>query len=333
MAEPKNRRLVTEKRGFRVKPIKHPRYSYVVYRIEDGRRVEQAYFQSERAANSHAYTENIRLKNEGLEGQILGPELRGQAIEATRRLAPYGKSLRDAVDFYELHLKSQASLHQIKLEPFVKEFLKAKEEGKTGKKRHKAKPRYLGTLRYRLELLRGYLPEYGLGDLESEHLTDFLESRPMSGRTWNNYRRDFHVAFAWAVDQKYLLTNPAASVPEAQEDPINAQVLSLEEFLRLIKAAEKALQPVLALQGFAGLRRSEVEQIEWDDIKFDTERIVPTKTKSGKWRYIIMRPNLKAWLEQVPKDQRSGRVCMIGYREALDRARLMLRSWSGRIIA
>src|ERR1700758_1484340 len=154
MAGPAKRRFVTEKRGFRVKPIKHPRYSYVVYRIEDGRRVEQAYFQSERAANSHAYTENIRLKNEGLEGQILGPELRGQAIEATRKLAPYGKSLRDAVDFYELHLKSQASLRQIKLEPFVKEFLKAKEEGKTGKKRHKAKPRYLGTLRYRLELLR-----------------------------------------------------------------------------------------------------------------------------------------------------------------------------------
>ena len=149
MAEPKNRRLVTEKRGFRVKPIKHPRYSYVVYRIADGRRVEQAYFQSERAANSHAYTENIRLKNEGLEGQILGPELRGQAIEATRRLAPYGKSLRDAFDFYEIHLKSQDSLRQIKLEPFVKEFLKAKEEGKTGKKRRNAKPRYLGTLRYR----------------------------------------------------------------------------------------------------------------------------------------------------------------------------------------
>jgi hypothetical protein len=134
MAERKIRRLVTEKRGFRVKPIKHPRYGYVVYRIADGRRVEQAYFQSERAANSHAHTENIRLKNEGLEGQILGPELRGQAIEATRRLAPYGKSLRDAVDFYELHLKAQDSLRQIKLEPFVKEFLKAKEEGKTGKK-------------------------------------------------------------------------------------------------------------------------------------------------------------------------------------------------------
>src|SRR6516225_3701972 len=125
MAEPKSQRLVTEKRGFRVKPIKHPRYRYVVYRIADGRRVEQAYFQSERAANSHAYTENIRLKNEGLEGQVLGTELRGQAIEATRRLAPYGKSLRDAVDFYELHLKSQDSLRQIKLEPFVKEFLKA----------------------------------------------------------------------------------------------------------------------------------------------------------------------------------------------------------------
>ena len=77
----------------------------------------------------------------------------------------YGKSLRDAVDFYELHLKSQDSLRQIKLEPFVKEFLKAKEEGKTRKKRRNAKLRYLGTLRYRLGLLRGYLPEYGLGGL------------------------------------------------------------------------------------------------------------------------------------------------------------------------
>src|SRR5262249_20260102 len=140
----------------------------------------------------------------------------------------------------------------------------SKGRGQDRQERRNAKPRYLGTLRYRLELLRCYLPDHGLGDLESEHLTDFLESRPMSGRTWNNYRRDFHVAFVWAVDQKYLLANPAASVPEAQEDPINAQVLSPGQLSRLLQSAEVGLRPVLALQGFAGLRRSEVEQIEWD---------------------------------------------------------------------
>jgi hypothetical protein len=59
MAESAKRRLVTKKRGSRVEAIKHPRYQYVVYRIEDGRRVEQAFFQFERAANSHAYAENI----------------------------------------------------------------------------------------------------------------------------------------------------------------------------------------------------------------------------------------------------------------------------------
>jgi integrase len=90
----------------------------------------------------------------------------------------------------------------------------------------------------------------------------------------------------------------------------------------VMKSAEEALRSVLALQGLAGLRRSEVEQIEWAEIKFDTKRIVPTKTKSGKWRYIIMRPNLKAWLQQVPNYQRSGRICTVRYREALDRARL-----------
>jgi hypothetical protein len=35
--------------------------------------------------------------------------------------------LRDAVDFYEIHLKSEASLRQIKLEPFVRYFLIAKD--------------------------------------------------------------------------------------------------------------------------------------------------------------------------------------------------------------
>jgi len=89
------------------------------------------------------------------------------------------------------HLKSEASLRQTKLAPFVKEFLKAKEEGKTSKKRRKAKPRYLGTLRYRLELLRDYLPDYSLEDLEPEHLTDFLESRQISGRTWKQLSSRF----------------------------------------------------------------------------------------------------------------------------------------------
>ena len=163
MAGPKKQRLVAEKRGFRFKPIKHPRYKFVVYLIESGRRVAQAYFQSERAANSHAYTENIRLKNEGSEAQTLGPELRGQAIEATRRLEPYGKTLRDAVDFYEAHLKSEASLRQIKLGAFIKEFLQAKEEKDRQKKAESE-----AVTRYFFPFLAGFLgaaffPGFGAG--------------------------------------------------------------------------------------------------------------------------------------------------------------------------
>jgi hypothetical protein len=59
--------------------------------------------------------------------RLLDSEVR--QVGGTRRLATYGKSLCDAVDFYEAHLMSQASLLKIKLEPFVKKFLRAKEEG------------------------------------------------------------------------------------------------------------------------------------------------------------------------------------------------------------
>ena len=36
-------------------------------------------------------------------------ELRGQAVDAARRLKPYGKTIRDAADFYLNHLKAAES--------------------------------------------------------------------------------------------------------------------------------------------------------------------------------------------------------------------------------
>jgi integrase len=309
--------LVSEKRAFRVRPINHQRYKFLVYRVENGQRVENRYFTSERAANAHAHVENIRLRNEGIEGQILGPELRGQAIEGARRLAPYGKTLRDAVDFYEGELRRQSSLKQIQLSELIREFLAAKEADR----RKPASARYIATLRYRLNLLQEELGEKVVAEIEAEHITDFMEARQIGNTTWNNYRRDFSVFFNHAISHGYSLSSPISGITQAEEDPRDIQVLTPEQMTLLLSKASEEFRPVLALQAFAGLRRSEVERVSWSDINLETDRIIARETKSGKWRYVLIRKNLRLWLEAVPSEKRKGAVCQVKYREKLDDAR------------
>jgi hypothetical protein len=55
--------------------------------LEKECRVKQPYFQSERAMNSHAYTENVRPKNEDPEDSTFGSEFQGQTIEVCRSSA------------------------------------------------------------------------------------------------------------------------------------------------------------------------------------------------------------------------------------------------------
>ena len=64
---------------------------------------------------------------------------------------------------------------------------------------------------------------------------------------------------------------------------------------------------MLAIGAFAGLRTSEIERLDWQDVKFDAGCVVVQKgkvrTKRGRARRIVpMLPNLKAWLKKVAKE-------------------------------
>jgi integrase len=71
------------------------------------------------------------------------------------------------------------------------------------------------------------------------------------------------------------------------------------------------------------VRRQEVESLDWSAVKFDTERVIVPKeiAKDGEWRSITMRPNLKAWMETVPPENRNGVICDFRYNTDLVAAR------------
>jgi integrase len=59
---------------------------------------------------------------------------------------------------------------------------------------------------------------------------------------------------------------------------------------------------------FAGLRRAELERLDWSEIDFDSNLIQVTaeKSKTAMRRFVTMQPNLRVWL--LPHRQLKGAV-------------------------
>jgi integrase len=71
----------------------------------------------------------------------------------------------------------------------------------------------------------------------------------------------------------------------------------------LVNAAPEVL-PYIAIGLFAGLRRAEIERLDWSEIDFDSGHIEVTAEKSKSKlanRFITLQPCLRAWLMPVRK--------------------------------
>ena len=130
-----------------------------------------------------------------------------------------------------------------------------------------------------------------------------------SRKTWNNYRADLHLFFAWCADKqrRWVSTNPAADVGRFQIDRSHIEVLSEEQARILMnsvadfKAGKLARYFALAL--FAGVRPGgELEKLAANPLLIDLQneviRITEAISKTRKSRQIKIRPNLFKWLTQ-----------------------------------
>jgi integrase len=89
----------------------------------------------------------------------------------------------------------------------------------------------------------------------------------------------------------------------------------------LLENASPDVLPYVALGAFAGLRRAELERLDWSDVHFDSDLIEVTaeKAKTARRRFVRMQPNLREWL--LPVHQHRGRVVCDNFRKQFDAAR------------
>jgi integrase len=261
----------------------------------------------------------IEQENYGIAGVAFNERHRAEYLECAELLQPFGATIRDAVKFYIPHLTAmQRSCTAAQL---VEELLKVKEADGVSR-------RYLSDLRSRLNQFSEIFDGKAIAEITSTEIDEWLRSlsdketgKRLSPITRNNFRRVLIVAFNFARDRNYCVDNPARRTAKAKaiETPIG--ILTVDETARLLENAPANVVPYVAIGGFAGLRRAELERLDWKEVDPESNLIEVTakNAKSARRRFVQIQPNLAKWLQ--PYRRSSGNVTPPDYRELLDSAR------------
>src|SRR4029450_1734820 len=286
-------------------------------RIGKGR--HRQFFKDRQEAQTVLQQKLVEQQNFGTAGLSFNDRQRAEYLECAEKLEPYNATIRDAVDFYLPHLS--ASKRTCSPAELVDELLKVKEADG-------ASARYLEDLRGRLRQFAESFDGRPVASITAPMVDEWLRSlsdkatgKRLSPVTRNNFRRILVVAFNFAKGRGYCVTNPAEQSAKAKEIESAVGILTVDQTARLSESASADLVPYLAIGAFAGLRRAELERLDWQEVDLQSGliEVAAAKAKSARRRFVRIQPNLLRWLR--PHSQLSGNVTPPGYRELLDIAR------------
>jgi integrase len=134
-----------------------------------------------------------------------------------------------------------------------------------------------------------------------QDIEDWLAESDWSPRTRKNYAVTLTTIFNFALRREYLSVNPAALVRRPVLDDTVPGILTpnqAEQLLTKTFELDKGILPGVAVGLFAGLRRSEICSLDWNEINL-TERtivVLGRKAKTRQRRVVTISDNLMPWL-------------------------------------
>lgn len=151
-------------------------------------------------------------------------------------------------------------------------------------------------------------------DLSAKLLKLFFDEElgEKSAKLRNHFRLILRGIVRHAVSQNWLAEKNGLEgiLKDEAETPVDTKIITAKQFKALLSAADSELRPVIALMGFCGLRRAEVQRLTWDDV-WNSEGFVEvkaSKAKTGSRRVVPRCPALDAWL--APYRKSKGRLWM-----------------------
>ena len=294
-----------------------PSLKYVATYRQGGKR-QVRYFKDQKSAKAFAQEKTIELLNEGRKHGELTEEERRTVI-AARELDEHlsaagikGFALKAAVDHYAVHLK--ALTHSTTVLKAVEELLEIREA--EGKSRF-----HILDIKYRLLKFAREHDGRLVASITNKEVSGWLLGLPCEPQTRENYRRALSNLFAFCVGRGYSTSNPADAV-KVKIPPKPIGILTTSEARRLLAACTESILAAVAIGMFAGLRREEINRLDWREV--DLERgfieVAAVKSKSARRRLVTISDNLRAWITPLRQLVGPVRLPEITYRRRFEEA-------------
>lgn len=171
-----------------------------------------------------------------------------------------------------------------------------------------------------------------VSELTGNDLKEWFESRRSEGNlselTLNRIRSQFFGFFEYLVDERHIHMNPLKKIKFKRFDnPRRARVvMSVEEVKEILENAKsfdpKTLYPYLYTLAHTGARRSEVLNLQREDLDFKTGLIQIKQTKNGRERFVRMSQRLMEVLKEKLKSHESAPLFINDLNEQLHLAEL-----------
>ena len=313
----KKKRLSRPKDPIRTLIVKAVEYWMVTLPKHGGGR-HRRYFRTEGEAKTYLQEKRVELRNQGTASLAITDSQRVALLKAEELLAPYRKTVVDAAEFYvERHERIKNSRP---VDDTISDFLHAlKADGLS--------VRYQADCKNRLARFRKSFGKRLVADISSNDIGDWLRSlkdendQPLAALTRNTFWLRLSALFNFARERGWCSENPLLESHKAKVRSSEIEILTPTEFARLLENASDETLPYWAIGGFAGLRSTELERLDWAEVHFDSDlvEVKAAKSKTASRRFVLIRPALKAWL--APYESRKGKVAPRMLRKRLERDR------------
>ncbi len=154
----------------------------------------------------------------------------------------------------------------------------------------------------------------GLAGLSPEGASKFLAGIAVNHKTATRNRllAIFSRFYKWAVRTERTTVNPFTGIKTIKEERLSDIVYCTpterDEAIALAQATDWPEWLAIPIAFYAGMRREEIANLLWPEIRFEAGLIVVTKTKTRKSRTIPLNATLERYLRAVPEAQRTGHV-------------------------
>ena len=272
-------------------------------RTKDGG--QRRFFETQELAGTWAEQQRIKRKNEG-----------NSAFDDTE-LRAYGWTVQQAIKFAVAHLKQQSSSKPVS--EAVAALLDFKRE-RVGQIR-------LSDIQNRLARFAEACEEKTVAQVTPDDINAFLAGVPHP-TTRNDYRKEIVMLWHFCRSRKWVVEAlDKTHVPREAEPEKGRVILNVEHAARLMEASiDPDVCALNAMILFGGVRRDEVEKLDWSAVDFRTGHINVSAevSKVARERYAPMPDNLRSWL--LPLARKKGpivsRVLMHALRATWKRAGL-----------